>query len=99
MERVRQKEKEQQGKESPFHTILRYIALFNLPPKTYDMIKQKGDERRLELARLGLGRSSTLNMIAKVVDELDRFKVLNLSENDIGPESAAIFICRLKTLL
>jgi hypothetical protein len=53
--------------------------LFNLPPKVYDLIKQKGDEKKLELARLGLGRSPALMMIAKVIEELEMFKVLNLS--------------------
>lgn len=62
------------------------------------MIKQKGDEKRLELARLGLGRSPALSMIAKVVGELDRFRVINLSDNNIGPEAASIIIPRLHTL-
>lgn len=63
------------------------------------MIKQKGDEKKLELARLGLGRSPALAMISRIIEELDRFKVINLSENDIGPEAAATIISKLNTLV
>lgn len=38
-------------------------------------------------------------MIGNVVDSITRFKVINLSENDIGPEAASMFIPMLSSII